>query len=382
MKKKILFYTGSRADYGLLKPLIFKFKKDKNLRTLIIAGSHHFKKSLGSTFKEISRDKIKIDYKSSVKIKKTSFKEISKYCGHCLIENSDILKKSNPDLIILLGDRYEVFSFCIAAFFFQIPIVHLHGGEKTDGAFDDSLRHSISKLSNFHFVSHSDYKKRLVQLGEDPKKIFNFGALGIENIKKAKLMSKSNLFKKLEIPLNKKKILATFHPETNSLIPQKQQIRVFLSSLKKFKNITLIFTHNNADPEGDHFIEMLKKFKKQNNNIKIFGSLGIKIYHSLIKQVDLVIGNSSSGIIEVPSLKTPTINIGNRQKGRLASKSVFHVPLKKLIIEKKISNILNKKHQIKFEDLFYKKNTSQNMYLQIKKIIKSKKILKNFYDLK
>ena len=231
-------------------------------------------------------------------------------------------------------------------------------------------------------MSHKDYKKRLIQLGEHPKKIFNFGALGIENIKNTKLISKQILFKNLGIPLNKKKILATFHPETNSLISQKEQIRVFLGSLKKFKNIIIIFTHNNADPEGDYFIEMLKKFKKENNNVKIFSSLGVKIYHSLIKQVDLVIGNSSSGIIEVPSLKTPTLNIGERQKGRLASKSVFHAPLKRLIIEKKLLNILNNKYQIKFEDLFYKNNTSQNMYLQIKKITRTKKTLKQFYDLK
>lgn len=382
MKKKILFYTGSRADYGLLKPLILKFKKDKKFKAFLTAGSHHYKKSLGFTFNEIKADKVKIDFKSSINIKKTTFKEVSKYCGHCIIENSNILTKSNPDLIVILGDRYEVFSFCIAAFFLQIPIVHIHGGEKTEGAFDDSLRHSISKLSDYHFVSHKDYKRRLIQLGEDPERIFNFGALGVENLKKSKLITKKILYKKLDIPLNKKIILITFHPETNSQLSQKEQIRIFLSSLKKLKNIVIIFTHNNADPAGDYFIKMLKKFKKKNVNIKIFSSLGVKLYHSLIKEVDLVVGNSSSGIIEVPSLKTPTLNIGERQKGRLHSKSVFNAPLKKSIIEKKMNNILNNKYQIRFEDLFFKKETSKNMYLQIKKIIKIKKNIKQFYDLK
>ena len=380
MKKKILIFTGSRADYGLLKPLISRIKKDKRYKFLIAAGSHHFSKNLGFTYKEIIKDNFKINYACPVKINNTTFSDVSQYFGNCISDNSRYLEKKRPDIVILYGDRYEVFSFCIASFFLQIPIIHIHGGEITEGAFDDSLRHSITKLSNYHFVSHNAYKKRIIRLGEHPSRVYNFGALGVENIKKTKLITKKILFRRFKIPLDKKIILITFHPETQSNIPLKKQIKIFLSVLNRFKNIYFVFTYNNADPEGNFFINEIKKFQKKNKNVKLFSSLGVKIYHSLIKNVDLVIGNSSSGVLEVPSLKTPTLNIGNRQKGRLFSRSVFCCDNNKKEIEKKIKKILFSNLKIKFDDIYYKKNTSILMFNKIKNILNKKNHTKKFYD--
>ena len=172
-KKTVLFFTGSRADYSLLKLLIKKFSNEKSFKTKVIAGGHHFSKLFGYTYQEILKDKIKLNYRSKVKVTDTTGYELVKFFGNSLKDYSTLITKSKPDLVILLGDRYETFCFCVASFFLNIPIAHIHGGELTFGAFDDGLRHSITKLSNFHFVSHFSYKKRVIQLGENPKKVFN-----------------------------------------------------------------------------------------------------------------------------------------------------------------------------------------------------------------
>ncbi len=286
-------------------------------------------------------------------------------------------------MVILLGDRYEVFIFCIVAFFFNIPVAHIHGGEITSGAIDDALRHSITKMSDIHFVCHKDYKKRVIQLGENPKNVFNFGSLALETIKRKKLAKKEILFKKYSIPSDKKTILITFHPETKSKIYVKQQIKILLNSLKKIKNSFIIFTHNNFDTFGKYFIKEITNFCKKNENSIVIKSLGIDEYHNFVSNVDLVLGNSSSGVIEVPMLKTPTLNIGDRQNGRVFSKSIFQVDLNSNLISKKINFIFNRKEKYKFENIFYKKNTSLNILKEIKKFIfKKKRNQKLFYDLK
>ena len=380
MKKKITVFTGSRADYGILRPLIMRLKNDKQVNLAIVAGSHHFSKVFGFTYKEILRDKNKINYTSPVKINKTSFEEVIKYCGKSMIHFSNYLKKNKPDLIILLGDRYEVFSFCVASFFFNIPIAHIHGGELTEGAFDDSLRHAITKLSDYHFVSHNKYKKRVIQLGENPKNVFNVGAMGIENILRDNLISKYNLFKKYNIPRNLKKILVTFHPETKDRFNIKKQIDILLSALLSIKGIFYIFTYSNSDPFGKHFIKKAINFSNKYKNSILFKSMGSKIYHSFLKSSDLIIGNSSSGIIEAPSLKIPTLNIGNRQKGRIFPKSVIQCANNKRIIAQNIKKMLKNNKKINLKNPYYKKNTSLEIFLKIKKILKKKYKNKIFYD--
>lgn len=380
MKKKILIFTGSRADYGLLKPLIRNIKIDKYFLLTLVAGSHHFSKKYGFTFKEILNDKFKINYSLSTKLNETSFEGIIKYCGKSMMQYSNFLKKNKPDMVILLGDRYEVFSFCIATFFLKIPIAHIHGGELTTAAIDDSLRHSITKLSDYHFVSHDNYKKRVLQLGENPKNVFNVGALGVENIFKNKTISKKKLFKKYKVPENMKKAVITFHPETLSKIPIKNQINNLLLSLKKINNLFYIFTYNNNDPFGNYFVKKINQFNNNFKNSIIIKSMGSNIYHSFIKNCDLVIGNSSSGIIEAPSLKVQTLNIGERQMGRICSRSVTHCKNERKEIVKSIKSILKNNKKINYFNPYYKKNTSKKIIFQIKKKLNKEYQTKIFHD--
>jgi|TARA_B100001964_G_scaffold181599_1_gene200827 UDP-hydrolysing UDP-N-acetyl-D-glucosamine 2-epimerase len=380
MKKKITVFTGSRADYGLLRPLIKRIKNDKQINFTIVAGSHHFSRTFGLTYKEILKDKNKINYSYPLKIKQTSFEEVIKYCGKSMINFSNFLKKNKPDMVVLLGDRYEVFSFCLASFFLNIPISHIHGGELTKSAFDDSLRHSITKLSDYHFVSHKNYKKRVIQLGENPKNVFNVGAMGVENIIKNNLIPKDQLFKKYNIPVDDKKVLITFHPETKSKLNIEKQINILLSALFSIKNVFYIFTYNNTDPYGKYFIKKITNFNKEFKNSIIFKSMGSNIYHSFLKNSDLIIGNSSSGIIEAPSLKVRTLNIGDRQKGRIFSKSVTHCKNNKRKIVENIKKILINNKKAIFKNPYYKKDTSKKIFRQIKKIINKKYQIKTFYD--
>ena len=221
---------------------------------------------------------------------------------------------------VVLGDRYEVLSFAIASFFERINICHLHGGEKTIGSFDDTIRHVVTKFSTFHFTSNHIYKKRLISLGENEKNIFNFGSIGAEIVKNSKYLSKKQLFGRLGIDTKREIILSTFHPETNSNIGYKKQIRIFLSSLKKFKNFHFIFTASNPDPSGQMFNREIKKFVKKNFNSSFYYSLGNQNYLNLAKFSKLIIGNSSSAIIEAPSLGIPILNIGDRQLEELVKK--------------------------------------------------------------
>ena len=382
MKKKILIFTGSRADYGLLKNLILTIKKENKFKCELTAGSAHFSKYYGSTFKEIINDNIKIDYSIKKNFDKLSHENIIDYISKTLPLFKNIIKKSSPDLLVVLGDRFEVFSFTIASFFLKIPIAHIHGGEVTMGAFDDNIRHSVTKFSNFHFATHDIYKKRLIQLGENPKTIFTVGSPGVENFKKNKFIKKTKLFNDLSINQNKKNILVTFHPETNSNLNYSKQIDILLLSIKKFKNVNFLFTYNNSDPHGYFFLKKIKNFIKTKKNMKIFSSLGAHKYLSLLKNVDLVIGNSSSGMIEAPMAQIPTLNIGMRQHGRIMFNSIFNCDLKPKKIENLIKKILYKKIRFK-KNKINNFNSSKLIYSNIKNILKQKTIEKKlFYDVK
>ena len=381
MAKKVLVFTGSRADYGILKNLIIKLKKDFKLE--ICAGGSHFSSKFGHTYKEIIKDRNLIKYKSSQGIKRFDNFSILNFMSKSLLEYSKFIKISKCDLVIILGDRYEAFVFAIASFFFKKKIIHIHGGEVTSGAFDDSLRHSISKLSNYHFVSHNKYKKRLIQLGEDKKKIYVTGALGAENFYKTEKLNKKDIIKKYNLNKNFKIALITFHPETRSVIPIKKQISIFLNSLKKIKNVNFVFTYNNADTEANYFIKKIQQFSKfKNENFKVIKSFGSSMFFSILKSSDIIIGNSSSGILEAPSAKTPTLKIGNRQLGRIFSPSIFQCDLDENQISKNILKILKLKN-IKFINPYYKKNISTKMISLCKKIILEKnEVFKKFYDIK
>ena len=381
MKKKILFFTGSRADYGILKPLIKEISKKKYASVELAAAGQHFSTSFGNTYKHIFKDKIKIDHRSRVNLKKTNLKDIIHYLSKSLVDYFKILNKANPSLIIILGDRYEVFCFALASYLLNIKIAHLHGGELTYGAFDDGLRHAITKLSNFHFVSHIVYKKRVIQLGENPKNVFNVGALTMDNIYSTKLYSKKSLLKRLNIKTNKKIALITFHPVTKNNLNYKAQITKFLNALKHV-DYYYVFTYNNTDTLGYSFIKEIMKFKTQNKNLSIFKTMGTQLYLSSIKNFDVVIGNSSSGIYEAPALNTVTLNVGNRQQGRLFGPSIINCKNETKDIVKHLKMIHDKKFKPNFKNIFYKKKVSKNISDQIKVIINKKTEVKKFYDIK
>jgi GDP/UDP-N,N'-diacetylbacillosamine 2-epimerase (hydrolysing) len=352
---KICVITSTRADFGLLKNLIFELKNNKFFSVKTIASGTHFSKKYGYTYKEIKESKIKIDEKIFCKFNLTTPKEISQVISKCITQSSKIYKKLQPDLLVVLGDRYEVLASALSAHICRIPIAHIHGGEVTRGVLDDAFRHSITKMAQIHFVANTIYKKRVMQLGENPKNVHVVGGLGIDSISKTNLIKKSELERKFKFKFNKKNLLINFHPETLSNNIAKIQINELLLALPKSKDISLFFTMPGADVDNEVIIKRIKKFTLINKNAFFFKSLGHINYFSFLKNIDGMVGNSSSGLLEMPYFKKGTINIGNRQTGRLIAKSVINVKIKK----KKYS-LCNKKNIIK---KFSKKHKKQHQSL-------------------
>lgn len=377
-KKKIIIFTGSRADYGLLSNLIKRLKTNAFIKSFVFVGSDHFSPKYGNTYKEILKDGLKINFRSNVKTLGKN-ENLSIYCAKILNEYSIMISKSSMDGAIVLGDRYEAFIFSIVCFLNKIPIFHLHGGELTKGAIDDNFRHSISKLASFHFVSNKIYKKRLIQLGEEPNNVFNYGALGDENIRRTKIISKKILFEKYNIPLDKKIILVTFHPETINKKGEILQIKTLLNGLKNRDNYFYVFTSSNSDPGSIVFLKYINYFVKKNYNSIIVKSFGRLDYINLLKNIDLMIGNSSSVVLDSPNVNLYAINIGDRQIGRVFEKNVIQCKLNSNLISKKIKFYLNKKIKI----IRKMNNTSKKMEQRIFKIFKKNKInlKKTFHDI-
>jgi GDP/UDP-N,N'-diacetylbacillosamine 2-epimerase (hydrolysing) len=380
MKKKIWVISGSRAEYFLLENLINKLNKIKKFDFVLCLTGSHFLKKYGYTFSQVKKNfiikKIKIGLESD------SREKIIVFMSQLMRKFSKEISKDNPDLIIILGDRYEIFTVAICAMILKIPIAHIQGGEITEGAFDDSMRHAITKLSQLHFVTTEEYKKRVHQMGEDKKSIFNVGSLGVENVKKIKFLKKKNLEKKIKLKLNKRNLLITFHPVT--LNKHNESIDPLLNSLAKLKNTNFLFTSPNIDPGSIEIIKKIKKFVLKNKNSKFYPSLGQQLYFSCVKLFDGVIGNSSSGIIEVPSFNKGSINIGIRQKGRIFSKSVINCENNELSIDFSLKKLFSKKFKKnlkKNKNPYYKKGTSKNIVNVLKKITFKDLPYKSFYDL-
>mgnify|MGYP001212275926 CR=1 FL=1 len=380
--KKILVFTSSRADFGLLKNLILKLKQ--NYKTDVVVSGTHLSNNFGYTFQEIEKSKIKIFKKIKWKNFNDSYKNICKNFSYNLEEISKILNSNKFNLVVLLGDRYETLSVAIAAHLARVPIAHIHGGELTNGIVDDAFRHSITKLSHIHFVSHIDYKKRIIQLGEDPKNIHVVGGLGIESIIKTKLIKKVELEKILKFKFKKKNMIINFHPETLSPNLAKYQIDQILNALRKFKNINKIFTMPGADLENNIIVKKIKKFIKLEKNSFLYESFGQKIYFSLIQNVDLMLGNSSSGILEMPYFGKLTINLGERQSGRVKAKSIIDLKIKKEDIIKTINKFYSGKFRLKLKkkNNLYGEGKSSKIILKKLKNEKFKTLLnKRFLDL-
>ena len=383
--KKICFITGSRADYGILHYLMKKFYRDKKTELQIIATNMHMSKKYGLTYKEILKDGLKINYRIKLPLVSNKPKDITKATGIALIGFAKTFEKLKPSLVVVLGDRYEILAASFAALSARIPIAHVAGGEASFGVIDDSIRHSISKMSNLHFVSTKEYRKRVIQLGENPKNIYLVGSLGVERIKKIKLLKKNEFEKKINISLENKTILFTYHPTMQNKVVEKKNIKEILFSLKKLKKTRIIFTLPNSDANSDIIKKSLISLSKKNKKkYKVFKSMGSSLYLSAIKHSNLVLGNSSSGIIEAPTLLTASINIGDRQNGRVKCKSVIDCKADGESILKAINKGISKKFNQKISKLknpYEMKNTANKIFSIIKKI-NLKKLEKNkFFDL-
>ena len=374
--KKIFFISSSRADYGLLRDVIIETQKINKETYLIVTGSHLSNK-FGNTISEIKKDKIKKIIKKKLLGKNFDDVDISNYVAKSIKITAEVILKKRPDVIVILGDRFELLGSAIAAMTFRIPIAHIHGGEVTHGAFDDSIRHSISKLSHLHFPIHQKYKKRLINLGENPKTIFNYGGLGAHSISKTNFLSKTELETLLKIDLDKKIILVTFHPVTLEKNNSKYQIQNLIKFLNNLNNKIIIITSSNFDNETNIIKKEFLKFRKKKENVYYFNSLGNKVYLSLMKISHIVIGNSSSGVLETPSFGTKTINIGNRQSGRIISENIINCDYSFESITKAFFKIEKKAKKI--SNPFFKKDTQKKI---AKKILKfNYNLKKRFYDI-
>ena len=321
MKRKICVVTGSRADYGLLRYVMQGIKEDADLVLQVVATGMHLSTTFGLTYKEIEADGFNIDSKVETLSSSDTAVGIAESMGKGLSGCAEVFSRLQPDLIVVLGDRFEIFAATAAALVAKIPVAHLHGGETTTGAFDEAFRHSITKMSHLHFVAAEEYRQRVIQLGEDPKNVFLVGGLGVDGVKKVNLLSKVELERSLGIKFQSKSLLVTFHPVTLEDETSEVQMRELLSALS---DTTLIFTMPNADTGGLALMKVIEQFVESHHNAYAFISLGHQRYLSCIAQVDGVVGNSSSGLSEVPSFKKGTINIGIRQLGRLQALSVIN----------------------------------------------------------
>lgn len=320
--RKICFVTGTRAEYGLLSRLMRLVADDKNCQLQIIATNMHLMPEYGETYREIEADGFSIDKKVYMSKSTDDAKGIVSSMAEEMIGMNDAITDLKPDIFVLLGDRYEILVAAEVALIHGIPIAHIHGGEVTEGAYDDAIRHSITKMSLLHFASTEEYRKRIIQMGEQPDRVYNVGSLGVENIKNIPLMNKQELEESIEYKFTDSTILVTYHPVTVGG-DAKKEIGDFLSALEVCNLNSVIFTMPNSDNGRDEIVTAINKFvERHKNTSKAFVSLGMKRYLSCLQFVKFVAGNSSSGIIEVPSFHIPTLNIGSRQQGRIASKSV------------------------------------------------------------
>ena len=386
--KRIGIMTGTRAEYGLLKSLMQEINKDNDLELYLIVSGMHLSPEFGMTYKEIEEDGFEINAKVEMLLSSDSPAGISKSIGLGVIGFADEFQRADLDMLILLGDRYEALSAAICALVMRIPIAHLHGGELTEGAIDEGIRHSITKMSYLHFTSTEEYRRRVIQLGENPERVFCVGAIGVENIKKINLMTKEELERSIHFEIDENTVIVTYHPVTLENNTVEEQFLNLLEVLDRNPKIRMIFTKANADTNGRIVNELIDKYAAQNSERACaFMSLGQKRYLSALKYCRIVIGNSSSGIIEAPSFGKPIINIGDRQKGRICADSVINCGYTQQEIQRAMETALTEEFENKARNCrnpYEKENTAANIISVIKDYLLNDKIKlkKGFYDIK
>ena len=375
--RKICVVTGSRAEYGILRGLMKAIKNDSELQLQMIATNQHLSKLQGETYKEIERDGFTIDYKvymaddEAPDNANTTAKAISRGVSGF----ADAFDALQPDMLLILGDRYEMLAVASTALIYKIPIAHLHGGEITEGAFDDAIRHAITKMSHLHFTSTEAYRKRVIQLGEQPERVFNVGALGVENVLKNEFISKEEIEQSLNFQLTDKCFLCTYHPVTLSNMSSETQVLNLLEALDDFKDYHIIFTYSNSDTNSQIISKRIQEYVDRNEGRCMFiPSLAV------LKFMTAVIGNSSSGIIEVPSFGIPTLDIGDRQKGRIAADSVIHCGSSTEEIKEGLDKVVTYGKKA-IDNPYYKEGTCDVILNVIKTYPLENLVQKHFYDL-
>ncbi|PCJ20679.1 MAG: UDP-N-acetylglucosamine 2-epimerase (hydrolyzing) [Candidatus Cloacimonadota bacterium] len=381
-KRKICVITGSRAEFGILSNLLKEIKKSRFLELQIVVTGSHLSSDYGETKQEILED-FKINKEVEILLSSDTRIGVAKSMGLAIISLSEVFKELNPDIVLLLGDRFEIHAAATSSLIMGIPIAHIHGGELTQGSWDESLRHSITKLSNLHFTATESYRKRIIQMGENPNFVFNVGSLGVESIKKIKLISKKKLEENLNFSLTRNTIVVTVHSETNELGLESGIITNLLKAIDFIPELRVIFTLSNADVGGRKINKEILNFVSLNKLRAIaFESLGKAKYFSLLSYIGGVVGNSSSGIIEAPSFGIKTLNIGNRQSGRIRASSVSDCNRELESIKKELKKFVDKIFSLEdVQNPFEKKNTANKIIKVLIEIDLKELLSKSFYDL-
>lgn len=382
--KRICVVTGTRAEYGLLRWVMEGIRQSPLLDLQLIVTGMHLSPEFGLTVNAIEDDRFQIDRRVEMLLSSDTAAGVTKSMGLGMIGFADALAELQPDLLLVLGDRYEIFAAAAAAMIARIPIAHLHGGETTEGAFDEAIRHSITKMSHLHFVAAEEYRRRVIQLGEQPERVFLVGGLGIDNILRLKLLERKELEKALDFKFQTRNLLITFHPVTLECNSSSEQMEELLAALSDLPDTGLIFTMPNADTEGRVLFRQIEEFCSYHPHAKSYTSLGQLRYLSCIQHVDAVVGNSSSGLAEVPSFKKGTINIGDRQRGRLRASSVINCEPKRASIRSGLECLYSAKFQRQLLDAvnpYGNGGASDHVVHIIEDVSLDKLLNKSFYDL-
>ena len=366
-KSTVCVITSSRADYSHLYPLMIKLKESKKIKLRTVVTGMHLLKEYGETWKLIEKDKFRIDARINSRQKDTKKSSILSGISK-QIEQYDKLIKLKPNAVVILGDRYDVYPFALICHVHRVPIIHLHGGETTVGVIDDQIRDSISLFATIHFVAHKSFSKKLIKLGANKKSIFNYGTLALEHIKNTTKMSKQNILDVMTLKEFSEYILVCVHPETKT-VSSESLITCILDALKEFKEHAIIFTGINSDADASFIKQSISRFSKKFRRCRYIESAGRELYINLLRNASVIVGNSSSGIIEAPYLKTPTINVGKRQEGRPMASSIFSVDVDKTEIIKSIKRAISRK-SVKKYDIYYKAGkTSERIVKKVEELL-------------
>lgn len=384
MRRKICVVTGTRAEYGLMRWLMEAIAANEALELQLVVTGMHLSPEFGLTWHAIEEDGFKIDRKVEMLLSSDTPVGITKSIGLAMIGFSEAFSQLAPDILVVLGDRFEILAAATSAMVARIPIAHIHGGEATEGLIDEAIRHAVTKMSHLHFVATDEYRRRVIQLGENPSRVFEVGGLGLDNLDRLELLSLEDLEKSIGFKFLTRNLLITFHPVTLENNGAALQLNELLVALKNLENTGLIFTLPNSDTDGRVLIEMVQEFVKNHPNAKAYQSLGQLKYLSCMRLVDGVIGNSSSGLIEAPSLKKGTINIGERQEGRIKSKSVIDCEPNRDAITKSLNTLYSKSFQKTLKTIInpYGKPGASDKVVEILRTTNLEGLLrKKFYDM-